>query len=71
MLLANINVELVGNIPGMFLIPCNTTPCFVCTSPNGVIAQFPPWSIEISTIVEPGFIALTISSVTITGASFP
>ena len=70
MLFANIHVELVGSMPGIFLIPSIVTPYLTAVSPGTVHSQLPPWSIEMSTITEPGFIDFTISSVIITGASF-
>ena len=67
-LLANIQVELVGSIPGMFLMPSRVTPYFTAVPPAGVKTQLPPWSMEISTITEPDFMDFTISSVMSWGA---
>ena len=53
MLLANIQVELVGIMPGMFFTPLMVTPSTTISSPGLVSAQLPPWSIAISIMTEP------------------
>ena len=70
-LLANIQVELVGIMPGMFLVPSMVTPCLTTTSPASVSSQLPPWSMEMSMMLEPGAIEATMSAVIRMGASLP
>ena len=47
------------------------TPCLVTVLPSSESAQLPPCSTAMSTITEPGFMLLTISSVISTGALRP
>ena len=48
-----------------------STPSTKISLPAWVQAQLPPWSTETSTMTEPGFMDLTISSVMRTGATSP
>ena len=57
---------------GRLVSPTIVTPCLMTVWPASVSGQLPPLPAPaMSTITEPGFIALTISSVTSTGAARP
>ena len=54
----------------MFAVPQTWTSWITVSRPGSVTAQLPPWSIDTSTITEPGFMLRTISSVISTGRHF-
>ena len=52
-------------------MPISFTPCLITILSRSVSGQLPPCSTAMSTITEPGFIALTVSSFNSTGAGPP
>lgn len=60
-----------ANLEGKSVYATNLTPCFSTTFPFSINLQLPPASAAKSTITLPGFIALTCSSVSNSGAGFP
>ena len=60
-----------GKLTGDILDTFDNDVVFDVADTGEVIAQLPPWSMEISIIAEPGFMEATISSVRSVGASCP
>src|SRR5215207_77590 len=68
---ANSDEASVASSPARLAGPTIFTPYFSTTLPNSDNGQLPPCSTAMSTITEPGFMVLTMSSLTSTGALRP